>query len=520
MAGYATIARPLTELLKDRFGWNETAELAFNQLKQALTKPPILTMPDFHSPFVIETDASGYGVGAVLLQNGKPVAYFSKLLGTRAQIKSIYEKELIAICLAVTKWKPYLLGRHFIVRSDQQSLRFITQQREVNHDYQKWVTKLLGFDFEIQYKAGASNKVADALSRKLNGEVALSSLITTPVVSWSVLEEEIRKDPTLQRLKQDLLNADKHHPGYLLVEDRILYKGRSVIPQNSSLREVLLREYHDSAMGGHAGELKTYLRLANDWFWVGMRKEVTTYVQQCAVCQQQKTSQRSLAGLLQPLPIPARVWSDISMDFVEGLPISNGIDTVLVVVDRLTKYAHFLGLKHPFDALKVANLFVKEVVRLHGFPSSIISDRDRIFLSAFWTELFKMHGTELKKSTSYHPQTDGQSEIVNKGLETYLRCFIGGKPKSWAKWLHWAEFSYNTSPHTSTKISPFKALYGRDPPHLLKFDTGQAVVGSVEELLQERDAILDDLRFNLIRAQQTMKQSADLNRLKEKRRVI
>ncbi|KAL8109728.1 hypothetical protein AgCh_025725 [Apium graveolens] len=252
----------------------------------------------------------------------------SKLLGAQAQLKSIYEKELIDIYLAILKWKPYLLGRHFIVSSDQQSLRLLTQQREQN-----------------------------------------------------------------------------------------------------------------------------------------------------------KASQRSPAGLLQPLPNPTHVWSDISMNFIEGLPLSSGIDTVLVMVDRLTKYTHFLGLKHPFDAFKVATLFIKEVVHLHGFPSYIIFDRDRIFLSKFWYELFKLHGTTLKKSTSYHPQIDGQSEIVNKGLETYL--------------------------------SPFNALYGRDPPHLVKVGTCQTVVGSIEKVLQERDAILDDLCFNLIKAQQVMKLEADLKRRDE-----
>lgn len=129
------------------------------------------------------------------------------------------------------------------------------------------------------------------------------------------------------------------------------------------------------------------------------------------------------------------VWEEITMDFIEGLPLSHGYNTILVVVDWLTKFAHFIGLKHPFDAFSVAAVFTKEVVRLHGFPASITSDRNRIFLGTFWRELFKLQGNALKRSTSYHPQTDGQSEIVNKSLETYFRCYLGSKPKSWAKWL-------------------------------------------------------------------------------------
>lgn len=195
-----------------------------------MTRPPVLAMPNFNLPFVIETDASGYGVGAILLQEGRHVAYFSKILGIKAQQKSIYEKKLITICLAVMKWKPYLLGHHFIIRSDQQSLRFLTQQRKVNHEYKKWVTKLLGFDFEIQYRAGASNRVADALSRKHVGDVALNSLVIIPIVSWQRLDEEIKHDKALQTLRSDLLYEATKHPGYSLVEDRIFYKGRCVIP--------------------------------------------------------------------------------------------------------------------------------------------------------------------------------------------------------------------------------------------------------------------------------------------------
>lgn len=164
------------------------------------------------------------------------------------------------------------------------------------------------------------------------------------------------------------------------------------------------------------------------------------------------------------------------MDFVEGLPISYGKDNVLVVVDRLSKYAHFLSLKHPFTAQSVAKIFTKEIIKLHGVPITIVSDRDKIFLGLFWKELFKLQGTSLHYSTAYHPESDGQTEVVNKVFEAYLRCYINGKPKSWSKWLHWAEYYYNTNWHASTLCTPFKAVYGRDPPHLTKYTKGETGV--------------------------------------------
>ena len=275
---------------------------------------------------------------------------------------------------------------------------------------------------------------------------------------------------------------------------------------------MLLEEFHNSAIGGHSGFFRTYKRISAIIYWEGMRKDIQQYVATCEVCQINKYQTLSPAGLLQPLPIPTQVWADISMDFIEGLPKAQGKNVILVVVDRLTKYAHFIPLSHPFTAKDVAESFIKEVVKLHGFPSTIVSDRDKIFLSNFWSELFKMAGTKLKFSSAYHPQTDGQTEVVNRCLETYLRCLTGTKPKQWTTWLGWAEFWFNTNYNSSLKLTPFKALYGRDPPHLLRGTIIPSAVEEVNQLTQERDQILHDLKDNLTKAQVQMKAYADRSR--------
>ena len=191
----------------------------------------------------------------------------------------------------------------------------------------------------------------------------------------------------------------------------------------------------------------------------------------------------SPAGLLQPLPIPEKIWDDVTMDFIEGLPKSEGYNSILVVVDQLSKYAHFSLLKHPFIVQTVVAVFVRDVVKLHGIPRSIISDRDKVFLSRFWMELFRLQGTSLCHSTAYHPQTDGQTEVVNRCVETYLQCFSYNKLRRWSTWLPWAEYWYDTTFHSSTNTTPFRAVYGRDPPPLLRFGSDSTSVLAMDQLL-------------------------------------
>lgn len=176
-----------------------------------------------------------------------------------------------------------------------------------------------------------------------------------------------------------------------------------------------------------------------------------------------KQNQNNLPGLLQPLPVPPQGWHTIFLDFIEGLPKSKNFDTILVVVDKFTKYGHFIPLTHPFTALSVAQTFMHNIYKLHGMPKVIISDRDRIFTSTLWKELFRMADTMLNMSSAYHPQTDGQTEHLNQCLETYLRCLVHPCPSKWSQWLSLAEYWYNTSFHSALGKTPFEVLYGYPP---------------------------------------------------------
>jgi transposase InsO family protein len=199
-----------------------------------------------------------------------------------------------------------------------------------------------------------------------------------------------------------------------------------------------------------------------------MKKDIEEFVQNCVICQQAKSSHNLLVGLLQPLPIPSQVWEDIAMDFIMGLPISHGYTTIMVVIDMLTKFAHFIPLKHDYTSKVVAKAFMNSIAKLHGLPKSIVSDRDKVFTSNFWKRLFELQGTTLAMSSAYHPQSDGQTEILNKCLEMFLRCFTFENPKAWFKALTWVEYWYNTAHHSSIGMTPFKALYGRDPPTVMR----------------------------------------------------
>jgi hypothetical protein len=427
---------------------------------------PVLQLPDFSKPFIIDTDACDTGVGAVLQQGGHPVAYMSKPLGPKNRGLSTYEKECLAVLMAIEQWRPYLQHREFTIRTDQRSLVHLDDQRLNTIWQHKALTKLLGLQYRICYRKGPENNAADALSRRAHPDQPLLNSITTCQPAWleEIKSSYISNEHASRWISKLQNSADTK--GRFALQDGILYfRGRIWLGGSTRLQLKIMEAFHASKIGGHSGFPVTYSRLRKLFAWPKMKQQVKEYVQSCLICQQAKPERVRYPGLLQPLPTPEAAWQTVTMDFIEGLPSSGSANSIMVVVDKFTHYAHFIPLHHPFSAAKVATAYMDHVFKLHSLPKVMISDRDPIFTSRFWKELFKLLGSELNMSSAYHPQTDGQSERVNQCVETYLRCFAHACPAKWSQHLSLAEYWYNTSEHSAIKMSPFVALYGKEPRH-------------------------------------------------------
>jgi hypothetical protein len=279
---YGLLAKPLTNLLKKgQFRWSQEAEAAFLQLKQAMTTTPILAMPNFNESFTIETDASGEGIGAVLTQQGKPIAFLSRELGVAKLSWSTYAKEMIAILQAIRTWRPYLLGKKFFIQTDQRSLKYLLEQRIGTPEQQRWVAKLLGYDYEIIYRPRRDNSAADALSR-VSGSPILNALSVPQVTLW----EDIKKASTGHPYMEQIIQQAQNSPGkpYTWRDGLVFFKTRVVVPPNTAVIEQLLQEFHDTKMGGHSGILGTFKRLSQQFYWPSMYHSVKEYVHTCVTC--------------------------------------------------------------------------------------------------------------------------------------------------------------------------------------------------------------------------------------------
>ncbi|GKU98441.1 hypothetical protein SLEP1_g11449 [Rubroshorea leprosula] len=383
-----------------------------------------------------------------------------------------------------------LYGETCEIFTDHKSLKYIFTQKELNMRQRRWLELLNDYELTISYHPGKANKVADALSRK-SSSTASSVLATQKELLEDLvkLDVELRvdsttaylavlsaqptlidriklaqqKDPFLQRMKEKVKAGEPHMQEFRISNDEILWFGDKLcVPRDHALRREIMGDAHYTSYTIHPGSTKMYRDLRGTFWWRNMKREIARFVSQCLTCQKVKVEHQRLLGKLQPLPIPQWKWENITMDFVTGLPRTlKGNDSIWVIVDRLTKSAHFLPYRIGTSIEKLTNMYMNEIVKLHGVPVSIVSDRDTRFLSHFWTSLQQALGTQLNFSTAFHPQTDGQSERTIQILEDMLRACVLDWKGSWDQHLSMAEFAYNNSYQSSIRMAPFEALYGR-----------------------------------------------------------
>ncbi|KAA3477920.1 reverse transcriptase [Gossypium australe] len=389
MPNFSTIVVPLMSVIKKNsaFHWTDEQERSFNAIKECLVKTPLLSLPDFTKTFEIECDASDVGIRAVLTQDGRPVAYFSKKLNGVVLNYLLYDKEMYALIRSLETWQHYLRPKEFVIYSNHEALKYIKGQHKLNKRHAKWIKYLESFSYVIKYKKGKENVVADALSRRYT----LFTIIDSKLLGFHHIKELYANDVDFSNIynacESGAFDKFYRHEGFLFKESKLC------IPQGS-IQDMLVLEAHSGGLMGHFRRDKTLSTLQEHFFWPGMQKDTD-------------------------------------------------------------------------DAVHIANLFFREIVRLHGVSRTIVSDRDVKFLSHFWRTLWGKLGTKLMFLTTCHPQMDGQTEVVIRVLSTLLRALVQKNFKTWEECLPHIEFTYNRSVHSATKFSPFEIVYGFNPLTLL-----------------------------------------------------
>ena len=490
---YSSIASPLHSLTKKGalFDWGETQQIAFTQIKNVVVNAPVLRHYDPTLPITVETDASDYALGAILSQeeNGvtRPVAFASRKMLPAELNYPVHDKEFLAIFYAFKEWRQYLEGAqvHIQVYSDHRSLEYFLTTKQLTRRQARWSEYMADFHFTIEYRSGKKSTKPDALSRRADHR---PSDTTSTSLSHELNEHNNRPLLTKNQLlistldnesvdsANDLLETQRNSAEYSgwisKVDDPktdwrkdnigLIRKDKAIVLPKE-LRRRMYVDQHESTSAGHPGFHRTMQRLQRLYWWPTMRNDISTWIRECDVCQRNKTERQPPYGLLLPMPIAKKPWAFVSTDMITGLPDSNGNTAILVFVDMFTKAAVFVPTTIQMDSPELATLFYRHVYPRFGLPERLISDRGSVYVSTFWRTITRLAGTETRYSTAYHPQTDGQTEVVNQWLETYLRMYVTYDQTNWSSLLSQAEFCYNSTPHTTTGISPFEAMYGFNP---------------------------------------------------------
>ena len=517
---FAVQARPLTNLTKKEalFRWTEDCQKAFENLKEQFISAPILVHFDPDKETIVEADASGYAVGGVLSQRGKdgllrPCAYFSQKLSPAECNYPIHDKELLAIVRCLEEWRPELkMGPKFTILTDHRNLKYFQKAQFLNERQMRWADLLTEFHFELQYRPGKLADRPDALSRReqdmpagkqderlstrfrtLLGtaipvtvqptqtdgnedEAPLNFTNSVPLFHEEELQqlwEDARtKDTTYQQLSLAVRKGSKKLDPKLNImtslsecsldsRGLLCFRKRVWIPDSEPLRTKIIQNTHDSYTTGHPGRDGTYAILSRQFFWPGAARDVRRFLRNCTICGRSTIWREQKHGLLKPLPIPNRIWAEISIDFITDLPLSgpNGATNCMVITDRLTKGVILVAMDD-ISTSAVAEQFVLRFYAYHGLPYAITSDRGPQFVSGMWERICELLKIRRRLSTGYHPQTDGATERANQEVEKILRILTTYVQDDWSNLLPVVTMAINNREAASTGLSPFFFTHG------------------------------------------------------------
>lgn len=472
--GFAIIAEPLNKLTRKdvRFEWTEETKRSFQQLKKRLCEAPVLHHFDPRYPIILSTDASGTGIGGVLgiIKDNREhlIACCSRSLNDHERNYGITEMECLAIVWSCEQFRHYLLGNKFTIKTDHSALTWLNSMKEKNRKVARWAIQLSEFNYVIEYRRGRENTNADYLSRYPTEQPANTSATnlikeaTSKVKQQLTMEEEQAKDEWCNSMSKNNSKVKRDEKGllwYTMFHNFALRK-RLLIPQ--SMRQEIIREWHDSLRCGHMGRDRTIERLSSRFYWPAMREDIIKYIKTCDICQRTRPENQKPAGKLQQMPDTSTPFEIVGIDFVGPLTRSSkGNEHVLVLTDYGTRYAVTKAVRNA-NAAAVAKFLLEEIYLKFGTPKQLVSDRGTPFLSGLVEELMKLMGTRHTPTTAYHPQCNGLTERLNKTLKNIIKKFVSSHHRDWDEILPFATFAYNTGKQQSLSESPHYLLYGSE----------------------------------------------------------
>lgn len=525
---FASASAPLSDLLKKnkKWSWTDDQEKAFRELKDVLVSAPVLTCPDFSRPFILQTDSSSIGLGAILSQvfedGEKPIAYASRSLTKNERNFSVTEQECLAVLWAVEKFRPYLEGMEFTVITDHHSLTWLLNLKDPQGRLARWSLRLQQYAFNIQHRPGTQNAAADALSRANEQEAVgiidvqfdnvedwyasmIGKVQTNPASypNWKV-ENNKKLFKRISERKEKIL-SDQPNPWKLVVPKR--------------QRADLLLEYHDSPLSGHLGGFKTLRRMKEFYYWPGMAADVARYVARCSTCLQNKPLQQLPAGLMGNQKTVDEPWQLVSADLMGPLPLSSKQNRyILVVVDYFTKYSVLMPLRQA-SAKTVTKLIEENVILRFGAPQKLICDNGSQFASREFKDMLNSYGVTIWYTAAYHPQAN-PTERVNRVIKTMMASYVKDNHRSWDKELPKLGFALQTAVHEATGYTPAYLNFGRelkrngkDYPTLGSEDhIPEANRGSRLDRLSKMSLLFDEVKDRLARAYERSSRIYNLRR--------